>query len=274
MVIFPCAKINIGLYVTDRRDDGFHNIETLFYPIGFSDVLEIVAAPGRNQGAIEVGFSGIKIDGVAGSNLIVKAYHLINKKVGSIPAVDAYLHKCIPTSAGLGGGSSDGAAMLVALNELFGLNLSECDLSGLALELGSDCPYFICPEPSFARGRGEVLTPSTVSLQGKHLLLFHPGTGISTARAYSHVTPGKPDLSIEHSTQLPLPEWRNTVRNAFEPYAISQLPVVGHIIGELYKSGAVYASMTGSGSAVYGIFNEKPEIPTGISGSFIWRESF
>lgn len=271
MIVFPGAKINLGLYVTERRDDGFHNIETLFYPIGFSDILEVVPDRSSASGSIELNVSGISVEGSGDNNLVVKAYRLLHGQTG-LPAVKAYLHKCIPTGAGLGGGSSDGSAMLMLLNGLFDLNLSYCDLFGLALRLGSDCPFFLDPVPSFARGRGELLSPAELTLRGFHIMLFHPGPGILTGPAYRHVKTGKPLRPPEWIERSAPGGWRDAVYNVFESYAIEQLPVIKVIKDELYRCGALYASMTGSGSAVYGIFDHEPDIPERISGYFIWKE--
>lgn len=273
MVVFPAAKINLGLYVTDKREDGYHNIQTLFYPIGLSDILEVVRDTGGRSGRIDLSLSGLPVEGSSDTNLIVRAYHLLNAQVG-LPGVKVYLHKCIPTGAGLGGGSSDGASMLKLLNEIFQLNLSGSDLFDLALQLGSDCPFFLDPVPSFARGRGEELVPADVSLGGKQILLFHPGTGISTGGAYRHVQVNKPAADIEEIVNLPVNAWKDNIMNAFESYAFKQQPVIEYIKKKLYDSGAFYASMTGSGSAVFGLFGREAEIPSEISEYFIWKENF
>lgn len=273
MVVFPGAKINIGLYVTESRNDGYHNIETLYYPLGFSDILEVIPDRDGQPGIIDFALSGLKVEGSADSNLIVRAYRLLHERL-DLPGVKAYLHKCIPTGAGLGGGSSDGASMLMILNKMFDLNLSYCDLFSLALTLGSDCPFFLDPIPSFARGRGEELKQAGVSLRGLYILLFHPGTGISTTSAYNHVPVAKPSVPLEYMEHLSVASWREVVHNAFEPYAFEQQPVIGYIKDELYRTGAIFASMTGSGSAVYGLFDRETKIPAGISDYFIWKESF
>lgn len=273
MVVFPGAKINVGLYVTSRRNDGYHNIETLFYPLGFSDILEVVPDRDGDPGIIDFTLSGLKVEGSADSNLVVRAYRLLHEWLG-LPGIKVFLHKCIPTGAGLGGGSSDGASMLLILNKMFDLNLSYCDLFSLALRLGSDCPFFLDPIPSFAKGRGEELKQAEMSLRGLHILLFHTGTGISTAAAYRYVTVAKPSIPLEQLEQLQVAGWRDVVQNAFEPYAFEQQFVIGYIKEKLYRSGAIYASMTGSGSAVYGLFDHEPEIPAGISDYFIWKERF
>lgn len=271
MVVFPPAKINIGLYVTDRRTDGYHNIQTMFYPIGMTDVLEVVESPGQGPGSIDLSLSGLEVTGAADTNLVTRAYHLLHEKVG-LPGVSAYLHKCIPTGAGLGGGSSDGARMLLLLNDLFELGLTTDDLFPLALQLGSDCPFFLEAKPCFARGRGEEMVAAPVSLNGWWLYLFHPGTGISTREAYSHVDVGQPLVPVEYLKDMPVKDWRECVFNSFEPYAFEVLPVIRHIRDQLYDAGAAYASMTGSGSAVYGLFQQEVKVPEAIRGYFIYRE--
>ena len=271
MVVFPVAKINLGLYVTDRREDGYHNIETLFYPIGFSDILEVVTVPANPPGTIELTLSGIAVEGTPDTNLVVRAYRLLHDRLG-LPSVKVYLHKCIPTGAGLGGGSADGAYMLKVLISMFGLDIPAEDVFGLALGLGSDCPLFLDPQPSFARGRGELLESTTITLKGHYIQLFQPGTGISTAAAYKHVQIGKPVITAEDLEKIPIAGWREAVKNAFEPYAFEQQPLIEKIKNRLYECGAVYASMTGSGSAVYGLFDHATEIPADLSTWFIWRE--
>ncbi len=271
MVVFPAAKINLGLYVTGRREDGYHNIETLFYPIGFSDILEVVPASGRAEGNIDLILSGIPVEGSPDTNLVVRAYRLLNEKVG-LPSVQAYLHKCIPTGSGLGGGSADGASMLKVLTRLFGLEIPAAEIFSLALELGSDCPLLLDPQPAFALGRGELLEAASISLNGYYLLLFHPGTGISTGEAYKHVQIGNPAVSVKQSEEIPIPGWREAVKNVFEPFAFEQQPLIKEIRNRLYECGAVYASMTGSGSAVYGLFDHETEIPADLMAWFIWKE--
>jgi 4-diphosphocytidyl-2-C-methyl-D-erythritol kinase len=198
---------------------------------------------------------------------------MLHDAVG-LPGVKVYLHKCIPTGSGLGGGSSDGASMLLLLNRMFSLGLSDCELDRLALKLGSDCPFFLNPVPSFARGRGEQLVQSGVSLRGMYLLLFHPGTGISTGPAYRHVRVAPPEVALERMELMPVSQWKGVFRNVFEPYAFEQQPLIGRIREVLYESGAAFASMTGSGSAVYGLFDRDPEIAAEISPYFIRKENF
>ncbi len=271
MVVFPHSKINIGLYVTDRRGDGYHNIETLFYPLGLSDVLEAVVNPVDPHGRPEFAVSGMEIEGPVESNLVLKACWLLEKRAG-LTGLMIHLHKCIPMGAGLGGGSSDGAFMLLLLNRLLNAGLTPGELHDLALELGSDCPFFMVTGPRFARGRGEELTPAPVSLKGLHLQLYHPGTGISTALAYRNVQVGPPDRPIEELASLPMEKWRDSLRNVFEPYAFEQLPVLAQIRDELYRHGSIYTSMTGSGSAMYGLFESEKEAPPSIARYLVWKE--
>lgn len=271
MIVFPAAKINLGLHVTDRRIDGYHNIETLFYPIGFADILELVPAPEVGDGNIEITLSGIRVEGNTESNLVVRAYRLVHESA-KLPGVRAFLHKCIPTGAGLGGGSSDGASMLKLLNGMFSLGLNTETLLSMALQLGSDCPFFLESKPSFARGRGEILTPAPLLLNGYYIQLYHPGTGISTAAAYRNVPVGHPDVHLDRITNTPVPEWRGTVTNSFEKFAFEQQPVIELIKESLYGMGAVYASMTGSGSAVFGLFDRETPVPSDISNYLIWKE--
>jgi 4-diphosphocytidyl-2-C-methyl-D-erythritol kinase len=271
MVVFPAAKINLGLYVTNRREDGYHNIETLFYPIGFSDILEVVPVPDGPSGTIDLTLSGASVEGSLGTNLVVRSYDMLNERK-RLPGVRAYLHKCIPTGAGLGGGSSDGASMLKVLIALFGLDVPPDEIVELALALGSDCPFFLDPQPSYAHGRGEILEHASITLRGYYLQLFHPGTGISTAAAYKHVQIGQPEVSVGELEKIPIKGWREVVKNVFEPYAFMQQPVIEQIKYRLYESGALFASMTGSGSAVYGLFDCETEIPHDLMPYFIWKE--
>ncbi len=271
MILFPHAKINIGLYVTAKRSDGYHDIETLFYPIGLSDILEVLPDSTVPPGSVEIQLTGIRVEGDTADNLVARAYHLVRRR-HDIPSVSVFLHKQIPTGAGLGGGSSDGAFMLRALNELFNLRFSDSIMQSMALELGSDCPFFLKSTPSIARGRGEILEPSAVSLSGYHLCLFQPAGGISTAMAYQHVLVESDPGSFEERCRRPVEMWKGELRNGFEPYAITLIPAIGQIIRELYKKGAIYSSLTGSGSAVYGLFSGEPEITSGIAPYFIWKE--
>lgn len=273
MVVFPNAKINLGLYVTSKRPDGYHNIETVFHPIGLSDVLEVVEDPEGSGGTVLLTVSGIPVEGDEGSNLVVKAYRLLSSDF-NLPSVRCYLHKVIPTGAGLGGGSSDGAHMLKVLNVLFNLGLEPSELAGYAIRLGSDCPFFLKPVPMTARGRGEELSEIEVNLRGYNLQLYHPGTGISTAEAYRHVLTGYPARPVGEVVREGVEGWKGVLVNAFEPYAFKRNPLTGRIRDELERHGAVYASMSGSGSAVYGLFRSFTDPPPSIAEYLIWQEEF
>lgn len=247
MVTFPNCKINIGLHITAKRPDGYHNLETVFYPLALQDALEIVAS---DQTIMNI--SGTPLD--TQDNICLKAYQLLKNEYPQLPAVNIHLHKVIPTGAGLGGGSADGAFMLTALNKKFGLGLSQQQLLDHALQLGSDCPFFINNSPAYATGRGEKLEPVPLDLSAYLFVLVHPGIHISTAWAFSKLSPAAKHISLKEAVQQPVSEWRGLITNDFEAVAIPAHPEIGQIIGRLYDAGAAYASMSGSGSAVYGMF--------------------
>jgi 4-diphosphocytidyl-2-C-methyl-D-erythritol kinase len=255
MLLYPNAKINLGLNVLEKRPDGYHNIETVFYPIGLSDVLEVV--PSETCTDYSFSSAGIPIDGDPEDNLIVKAYHLLRSGY-QFPAVDISLIKQIPFGAGLGGGSSDAAFMLKAMNELFELKITPLRLEKLAAKLGADCPVFIKNKPVFAMGIGNVFTPIKLSLKGKFILLVKPDIYVSTPEAYSLIIPEKPEYSLADLIQQPIENWKSIIKNDFEKSVFIQYPTIGEIKNNLYKMGAIYASMSGSGSSVYGIFDFAP----------------
>jgi len=266
MLLFPNAKINLGLNVVERRTDGYHNIETVFYPIGLNDVLEVT--PSETCSDYSFSSSGIVLPGDPEENLIVKAYRLLRFEY-QIPAVDILLCKQIPLGAGLGGGSSDAAFMLKALNELFGLKITKKKLEGLAARLGADCPVFIRNKAVFASGTGNVFKPVKVSLKGYYLLLIKPDIHVSTPEAYSLVVPLKPELSLLEWIQKPIQEWRDVIKNDFEKSVFANHPEIEIIKNKLYAMGALYASMSGSGSSVYGIFETMPEKSETFAGCFV-----
>lgn len=255
MLLYPNAKINLGLNVVEKRPDGYHNIETVFYPIGLSDVLEV--APSETCTDYSFSSAGIPIDGDPEDNLIVKAYHLLRSGY-QFPAVDISLIKQIPFGAGLGGGSSDAAFMLKALNELFELKITPLRLEKLAAKLGADCPVFIKNKPVFATGIGNVFTPVKVSLKGYFLLLVKPDIHVSTPEAYSLIVPKKTEYSLADLIQQSIESWKNNIKNDFEKSVFAKYPAIESIKDNLYKMGAIYASMSGSGSSVYGIFDSAP----------------
>jgi len=266
MLLFPNAKINLGLNVVEKRTDGYHNIETVFYPIGLSDVLEV--EPSETCTDYSFSSSGITIDGDPESNLIVKAYRLLRSEY-QFSAVDISLIKQIPFGAGLGGGSSDAAFMLKALNELFELKISTKKLEKLASKLGADCPVFIRNKPVFATGIGNVFTTIDLSLKNKFLVLVKPDIHVSTPEAYSLVVPEKPETSLLELIKQPISDWKNTIKNDFEKSVFAKYPEIEKIKNDLYEMGAEYASMSGSGSSVYGIFDSAPEKNDLFQGCFV-----
>jgi 4-diphosphocytidyl-2-C-methyl-D-erythritol kinase len=256
MVNFPNAKINLGLYITNKRSDGYHDIVSCFYPINWEEPLEIIPSS-------EFLFtsSGIPVPGTTDTNLVVKAYELI-KKNHKIAPVAIHLHKVLPMGAGLGGGSSDAASALMLLNQLFKLNLTTEILLEYSSQLGSDCAFFILNEPCVARGRGELLHPIQLSLKGYFLLLIHPGIHISTQAAYQGVRPRPLEIPIEQIIEQDISKWKDSLINQFEEHLFIEVPALKTIKEKLYAMGAVYASMSGSGSAMFGLFKTKPNEQT------------
>jgi 4-diphosphocytidyl-2-C-methyl-D-erythritol kinase len=274
MILFPNAKINLGLNIVRKRPDGFHDLETFFCPVSLCDALEIIPQNPPLLSEKEVIFtnSGIIIEGNQEENICVKAWHLLKKDFPLLPRICMHLHKVIPTGAGLGGGSADGAFTLRILNGLFNLKIDDEQLAIYALQLGSDCPFFIINKPCFAQGQGEKLEPITISLSDYEILLVHPGIHISTSKAFAGVKPGIPGNSIHAIIQQPVSTWRSELVNDFEAAIFPQFPAIDGIKNQLYTLGAIYASMTGSGSSVYGIF-EKGKLPEDIfpSGYQVFR---
>jgi len=251
MIVFPHAKINLGLYVTSRRTDGYHNLETCFVPVDVRDALEIL--PARPHENTAFSSSGLPIPGTAGENLCLKAFRMLQQEYG-LPEVHIHLHKVIPTGAGLGGGSSDAAFTLMLLDRLFHLNLSQESLTDFAARLGSDCAFFLHPGPCIGRGKGELLTPVSLSLAEHTMVVVKPPVPVSTAEAYRSILPVCPDQSIEAQLQQPMEEWKHILRNDFEQSVFQAHPEISLIKQRLYTLGAGYASMSGSGSAVFGLF--------------------
>lgn len=249
MVTFPNCKINIGLNVIGKRTDGYHDIETVFYPIAVKDALEVLPSKKFN-----FQLSGIAVNGSTDQNLCVKAFNLLKKDFPGLPQVSIHLHKAIPTGAGLGGGSADGAFMLLLLNEQFELKLTQEKLISYALQLGSDCPFFIHNTPCFATGRGENLTPVEFDLSLYKIVLVNPAIQISTKEAFARLTLPKPLKNILHIIHQPIQTWKDDLKNDFEESVFQLFPSIKMIKDELYNLGALYSSMTGSGSTVFGIF--------------------
>jgi 4-diphosphocytidyl-2-C-methyl-D-erythritol kinase len=256
VVVFPNCKINLGLAVTGKRTDGFHNIETIFFPVPLKDALEIV--PAKNNETSLYSY-GSPIAGNPGDNLCTKAYFLLRKDFPEIPAVEIHLLKKIPMGAGLGGGSADGAFMLRLLNDAYKLNLSSNQLINYALQLGSDCPFFIYNEPCYATGRGEVLEPVQLNLSGHTLVLNNPGVHINTGWAFGQLKMEQRTNSYSEFKKIiqePVREWKEKLTNDFEQPVFEQYPAIAEIKNSFYKQGAVYAAMSGSGSTVFGLFEK------------------
>jgi 4-diphosphocytidyl-2-C-methyl-D-erythritol kinase len=267
MVTFPPCKINLGLKVIRKRHDGYHDIETCFYPVPWTDVLEVIIADTFSFTA-----SGNSIPGDEASNLCIKAYELLRRDFNLSP-VAIYLHKIIPTGAGLGGGSSDGAHTLRLLNQVFDLKLTRAMLKAYALQLGSDCPFFIEDKPMLGSGRGEVLTDISVDLSGKFFVLIKPDVHVSTAEAYEGVTPTPSSVSVKDSIEkMPITQWKDHLKNDFEESVFQKYPVIKDIQDRLYQQGAMYASMSGSGSALFGIFEKPVHLKDQFSEMIYWSK--
>ena len=265
MICFPNAKINLGLNVVNKRPDGYHNIETVFYPIPVKDALEIVSAE-------ELSFTqtGIQVDAPMEKNLVIKALNLLKTQY-DIPALEVHLLKAIPVGAGLGGGSADAAFMLKLLNDFCQLNIQPEELEKLAATIGADCPFFIRNTPVFATGTGNIFEPVELSLKNYHLCLVKPDVAVSTPEAYSLVTPAAPALSLKEIINRPVSEWKKLMINDFEQSVFTKHPVIGQIKETLYQAGAVYASMSGSGSSVFGLFENPTHLKEQFSGCFVWE---
>ena len=261
MLCFPNAKINLGLNVVSKRPDGYHNIETVFVPIDLCDALEIVPTDDK-----KVTFTpfGTDVGGDAENNLVVKAYRLLDKYY-DLPGAELFLHKQIPFGAGLGGGSSDAAFALKMLNELFKLGCSETRLEEIASELGADCAFFVRNKPVFASGTGNRFESIVFSLTDYFLVLVKPDIFVSTPKAYAMIKPSLPKKSLKDIIQQPIESWKNEMINDFETPVFSEYPSIKEIKNKLYETGAVYASMSGSGSSVFGIFDV---LPDGVSALF------
>lgn len=253
VITFPNCKINLGLWVTQRRPDGYHNIQTVMIPVPWCDILEIMPTNGNET---TVAVSGIRIDSLWENNLCYKAWRLMDDKYG-IPPVSIHLHKVIPAGAGLGGGSSDGSFTLKMLNAMFKLNLDNETLLSLAVQLGMDCSFFIENIPSLSTGRGEVLKPVSINLDG-YIMIVKPPVHVSTAAAFLGTKPLYRENSIDEITTHPVQDWKYELHNDFEKTVFDLYPEIQDIRNLMYRHGAIYSSMSGSGSAVYGLFTKKP----------------
>ena len=264
MIVFPNAKINIGLHIMAKMPDGYHELETVFYPIKLYDVLEIIEAK-------ELGFfpKGIAVDGNAEENICLKAYHLLAEDY-KVPPVEIHLLKNIPIGAGLGGGSSDGAFMIKLLNDKFSLGLSIVQMEGYAKQLGADCAFFIQNKPCYAEGIGSDFSAVDVDLKSYHFVIVKPEVSVSTAEAYNSIIPNSERKAVRNLVELPIQDWKNTVINDFEAGIFEKYPQIREIKEKLYDAGAIYASMSGSGSAVFGIFKDKLDFSTKLNNHQIF----
>jgi 4-diphosphocytidyl-2-C-methyl-D-erythritol kinase len=270
MILFPNCKINLGLHIIRKREDGYHDLETVFYPVGLKDALEIVKSGVSSlEAGVQFSSSGLQVSGDADDNLCVKAYHLLKKDFAELLSVQIHLHKAIPMGAGLGGGSADGAFALKLLNQLGGLGLSAKQMVEYALQLGSDCPFFILNKPCLATGRGEKMEEIELDLSGYTFLIVNPGIHVSTAKAFMEIIPDQPHQPIQDIIRQPIHEWKGLLVNDFESPVGKQYPEILQIRESLYAAGAVYASMTGSGSAVYGLFEKGKPIPLTFPSTYL-----
>jgi 4-diphosphocytidyl-2-C-methyl-D-erythritol kinase len=271
MILFPNAKLNLGLHVLAKRTDGYHDIQTVIYPIPLRDILEVIPA---HDGVFRITTSGNEIPGKPEENLCAQAYNLLQKEFG-ISSVHLHLHKVIPTGAGLGGGSSDAAFTLVALNDLFHMGMDLPQLQKLASRLGSDCAFFIRNEPAYAHGRGEITEAVSINLQGYYLVVVKPEFSINTATAYSLVKPVIKPVDLKGLVLKGPILWKDHIINDFEEEIFKKYPLLDRIKNKLYSSGAVYASMSGSGSAIYGIFTSPVKKSRSLfPGCFVWESWF
>ena len=262
-IVFPIAKINLGLNVVERREDGYHNLETVFFPVPLKDALEIHEMNWKFPSIpdCDIKVSNIDIEGSEQNNLVVKAYKLLKQDFPRLPRQHVHLYKNIPTQAGLGGGSSDCAAMLKLLNDKYELGLSEKQLFGYAVRLGADCPFFIMGQPAYAEGIGERLTPIDLDLKNYWVLIVKPNIAVSTKEAFSLITPQRPEHNcLDIIKNQPVSEWRHELKNDFEQSVFALYPEIGDIKQHIYDMGAEYAAMSGSGSAVFGLFNHIPDL--------------
>jgi len=266
MILFPFAKINIGLEVLRKRPDNFHDLETIFYPLNLCDILEI-----NKSDTFHFSLSGIPIGDLSEENIVVKAYNLLQHDF-NLPPVSIHLHKQIPTGAGLGGGSSDAAFTLTGLNELFNLNLDKNQMIDYASILGSDCAFFMFNHPVFAEGKGNIFSEIEIELKGFSLVLIKPDFSVSTSDAYRGVDPNIPEYSLRNAVNLPVNQWSKTIENRFEKSVFENFPQIKSIKEKLYHEGAIFASMSGSGSSVFGIFDVVPQHLNGVFTNCFYLE--
>lgn len=268
MLLFPHAKINLGLAVLEKRSDGFHSIESVLYPIKIFDILEIVESDKD-----ELFLSGALLESKREDNLVWKALQLM-RKFYTFPSLKIHLHKQIPSGAGLGGGSSDAAHTLLGLDQLFKLNITKSTLIGLASKIGSDCPFFLKQKAQYAKGRGELLEDFDLKLRPQKLLLIIPEFSISTQTAYGKIVAETPEISPQEALKKPIEEWKYLLKNDFEKTTFNEFPILYDVKEMLYQKGAIYASLSGSGSSLFGLFSEKTSLNLPKKIHSCWLEGF
>ena len=272
MIAFPIAKINLGLNVVERRPDGYHNLETVFYPVQIKDALELTMMNTRFPSATDcdIEVTNLAVEGDEQRNLVVRAYQLLKQDFPQMPRVHAHLWKGIPTQAGMGGGSSDCAYTIRLLNEMFTLGLSEQQMIGYAARLGADCAFFILSRPAYAEGIGERLQPVSLDLGSYYIGVVRPDIPVSTREAFSLIKPQRPLKNCRDVVMQPIETWRDELTNDFEQSVFTLHPEIGAIKQQLYRLGAVYAAMSGSGSAVFGLFSQAIKIGEHFPGVFTY----
>jgi 4-diphosphocytidyl-2-C-methyl-D-erythritol kinase len=268
MIHFSPAKINIGLQVLEKRDDGFHNLQSLMYPVALCDIIEINQLP-TAESPLTFSQSGIRFDSDLEKNLCIRAWELVSAE-RKLPPVAIHLHKQIPIGAGLGGGSSNASTIISGLNQVLSSPLSPERLAGLAGQLGSDCPFFLHKVPMIMEGIGDILSPARISLKTLHLVILFPEIHISTAEAYRAVSPLQAETGIQELLKTPVARWKNLLINDFEKSAFTRYPELKFLKNSLYDAGAIYASMSGSGSSLYGLFKSPPVLPESVQKYVLW----
>ncbi len=269
MIHFAPAKINLGLHVLEKRPDGYHNLQTLMVPTGLCDLLEITPLHEEGEG-FRFEQTGIPLEEGSGVNLCVKAWELVTREL-PVPPLLIHLHKQIPVGAGLGGGSSDATHTIMGINRLMGNPLPGDTLHAMAARLGSDCAFFLHDRAMLAEGRGEILTPAGVDLRGIWLVLFHPGVHLSTAEAYRGISPSPDRTDLRTLLEQPMERWKDTLQNDFEKTVFREHPVMGEMKASIYAAGAIYASLSGSGSAMYGLFESPPVLGDELARHILWK---
>lgn len=273
MIVFPNCKINLGLNVLRKRKDRFHELETVFYPLPLQDILEITWLKRMTgEPGVPLSRSGLEIDSDNDNNLCVKAYWLLKKKFPQMPSIQMHLHKVIPSGGGLGGGSADAAFALMMLNEMCGLKLSKEQLLKFAAQLGSDCPFFIVNKPCFSKGRGELLEEIQLDLSAYKFIIVNPGVHVNTGAMFREIKPALPAKSLKEIIKEPVTHWKDEMKNDFEKVVFTLHPEIGRIKEELYNAGAVYASMSGSGSTVFGLFAKDKTVELSFPPHYFVKE--